>query len=342
MRQLNEHNWEIFLILKILLKDHNQTGFLYGKDGRKVSLFLMDLFNEFNTDKRVLFISPESGNIYKQILEKLGKNVENFSKEKFLIEFFTEKEKLKKRLFIVIESSEKLSEKDIVELLKILGREKDITLIFAGNEKLKNLIDQIKTKKIFSSVHFVFQLKDEKRLFLSKKILFGILLTAAAFAVWLLYQRDVKVEEEKKLQIVQKDVQIVKKLKEESEEKPAKSINIEQRKLKKSYESVCDFICEFDKAVYTLLKNENIPPLNHKKLSISEKYRIYAGAFRKIENARYFQKEIKEKTDLSPEIEDLGKIKNVYIKAYSREEALQIRDMLNEIGIKPYIKRLTE
>jgi hypothetical protein len=140
-------------------------------------------------------------------------------------------------------------------------------------------------------------------------------------------------DEEKKVQIVKKDLQIIKSL----EEKVVENKNVKKNSVK---EDVCDFLCLFERSIYLAVKSENIPDIEHKKPVVKEKYRIYAGAFRNIKNAKILIDKIFKMTDLKAEIEERGSMKNVYVKAYTKEEALEIRDRLNEIGIKPYIKRL--
>ncbi|ACO04447.1 MAG TPA: hypothetical protein DEP48_04675 [Persephonella sp.] len=332
MRHLNKENQEIFLILKILLKDGGQIGFLYGKDGRSASLFIMDLLNSLDIQKRVLFVSPKSGDIYRQILQKLGRDIDNLTVEQFLIEFYNQKEKLDKRVFIVIEDSDSMDQTDIINLIKIFGGDKDISVIFTGSDKLDRIVEEIKPKKIFSYVNFVFQLKGKGFPFL--KLLIALLIISGLSAGYFYLKDNGKEIKEDKVKIVKKDKEILKSLKDN------RVVKKEPPERKKVREEICDFVCLFDKTVYPVVINNQIPDKKHKKPVLKERYRIYAGAFRNLKNARFLSDRIFKKTGLKAEIEDLGSIKNVYIKAYRREEALEIRDRLNEIGIKPYIKRL--
>ncbi len=331
MRHLNKKNQEIFLILKILLRDGGQKGFLYGKNSRFVSLFLMDLINSIDIDKRVLFVSPKSGDIYRQILEKLGKSNDNLTLEQFLIEFYKIKDKVGKKIFVVVENAEELDQTDVINLLRIFGKEKDLSIIFSGSDRLGSIINSIKTKKVFSDVNFVFRLDGESKNI--HRILAGLVVFSVLSGFLLFYMKNEGRDEEKKVQIVKKDLQIIKSL----EEKVVENKNVKKNSVK---EDVCDFLCLFERSIYLAVKSENIPDIEHEKPVVKEKYRIYAGAFRNIKNAKILIDKIFKMTDLKAEIEERGGMKNVYIKAYTKEEALEIRDRLNEIGIKPYIKRL--
>ncbi|WP_457622117.1 AAA family ATPase [Persephonella sp.] len=347
MRDLNKENQEIFLILKILLKDSGQKGFLYSREGRSASLFIMDVLNSLDFDKRVIFVSPKNKNIYEQILQKLGKDVKDPTVEQFLIEFHELKKRSNKRIFIVVEDADLMDQTEIMNLLRIFGNDKDISVIFTGGDKLEKTVEELKPKKIFSTVNFVFRLKSRRFPVLRSFIVLLIVMLLAT--VFILMNNISDRSEEEKVEIVKKDKEIIEKIQEkkisnlESDikmEKKEKMISSAVEKNYKKEDDICDFLCLFDKNVYRSIIDESIPELVHREPTESEKYRIYAGAFKRMKNAEQLADSILKKTGLKPEIEDLGRIKNVYLKAYTREEAIEIRDKLNEIGIKPFIKRL--
>ncbi|WP_457623251.1 SPOR domain-containing protein [Persephonella sp.] len=333
MRHLNEKDHEIFLILKILLKDSSQKGFLIGDNQEKIKEHLKKILSDLDYEKKVIFIKGSEKNVYSHILKGLGSELENVNLEDFLIEFHRILDNLEKRLIIVVEDTHSMEENEIINFLRVVGGEKNVSVIFIGNSELNDKIERLKTKKIFTQINFVFQIENGKNLFPVVSAVIVLMASGLSLLFILNSSPDIDKNSEVKKEIIEKDREIISKIQEE--------VVIEKQVKKQDYNDLCGLSCQIEKELFSKVSNITIPETNYKKEFLKEKYRIYAGAFKNIENAEKFSEKIRKMTGFNPEIESVEKVNNVYIKAFSKEEAFEIRKRLYEIGIKPYIKRVS-
>ncbi len=153
-----EDKREKFLIIKSLVKDRGCIGIVYGKRGVGKKYVVGKVIDEIKKEGDISLFIDAKDNWHQIILYEIG-IYENLGKEEFLLRFYEFLYQIKGRMFIVFNNSHLFSEKQFLEIVKMLGAKEKITVFFIGEEQIKQILNPINTGKISLLINFVFEIK---------------------------------------------------------------------------------------------------------------------------------------------------------------------------------------
>jgi len=155
-----EDKREKYLIILNLIKDRDITGIIYGKKGIGKKFIITKAIRSVASDKDKVVFIESAPNWHLQLLSQLGLSAEeNISKEDFLLALMEFLEGFSGRLFVVFTDAQRLSKKQLAEIVHLLGTRDKVSVVIIGDENLKETLNPFRTGKLEKALNFIFEIK---------------------------------------------------------------------------------------------------------------------------------------------------------------------------------------
>ncbi len=362
-----EDKKEKYLIIRNLLRDKGCIGVIYGKKGVGKKYLVRKVIEEIKKDEDIVLFIDAQENWHYVILSELG-IYERISKEEFLIKFFEFLQKFKGRVFIIFNNSHLLSDKQFLQIVKILGIKDKVSLIFIGEESIKQLLNPSKAGKISPLLNFIFEIKPPEfeefyRFFKDKygnklsrkkvKHLFKLSGGSISEGISILEEgKSLRRKNMFKLLYylsVFTIVAIIFIVFYGNEKREEKKVAIKDMKLpvegsvedslpvkikrKKEFELKEREIEKNLKKIY----NQEIPPLKFYEKKRS--YKLQIATFKSLKNAENLREKLLQ-TGLDSSVEHKNGLHRVIVYTSNRNELEKVLKSLKEMGFKPIVKKV--
>ncbi|NPA17427.1 MAG: hypothetical protein GXO05_06745 [Aquificae bacterium] len=155
-----EDKREKYLIILNLLKDDDIVGILYGKKGiGKKFIVTKAVRNVAGKEDIVVFMEASDG-WYSQLLSRIGIPVESdLTREEFLLRFIDFLERFDGRLFVIFNNSQRFTEKQLAEVIQLLGFKEKVSVFVIGDDSLKEKLNPFKIGRVEAAVNFIFEVR---------------------------------------------------------------------------------------------------------------------------------------------------------------------------------------